>query len=189
MNSSKVQQISVLLMRKMGWKWDKKISKTVVFLNDFLFQSKIMPICHCIFLYHLEKIQLYKVSECALDSVCYWRPIWIQNVFMCSIASADCVQIDILLAPCDGVISVETFITCKEWNSCRKGTVQKYPYSFMFFTRLRVLSTAQIVEDKIEKAFEKKAFMVVFFILWNHLYVTFYSTILAVHHFAILFPI
>lgn len=106
-----------------------------------------------------------------------------------SIASADCVQIDILLAPCDGVISVETFITCKEWNSRRKGTVQKYPYSFMFFTRLRVLSTAQIVEDKIEKAFEKKAFMVVFFILWNHLFVTFYSTILAVHHFAILFPI
>lgn len=60
----------------------------------------------------------------------------------------------------------------------------------MFFTRLRVLSTAQIVEDKIEKkAFEKKAFMIVFFILWNYLYVTFYSTILAVHHFAILFPI
>lgn len=189
MNSAKVQQISVLLVRKTGWKWDKKISKTVVFLNDFLFQSKIIPICHCTFLYHLEKIQLYKVSECALDSVCYWRPIWIQNVFVCSIASADCVQIDVLSAPCDGVVSVETFITCKEWNSRRKGTVQKYPYSFMFFTRLRVLSTAQIVEDKIEKAFEKKAFMVVFFILWNHLFVTFYSTILAVHHFAILFPI
>lgn len=90
-----------------------------------------------------------------------------------SIASADCVQIDILLAPCDGVISVETFITCKDWNSRRKGTVQKYPYSFMFFTRLRVLSTAQIVEDKIEKRPLKKR------PLW--LFSLFYGTICTSH--------
>lgn len=44
----------------------------------------------------------------------------------------------------------------------------------MFFTRLRVLSTAQIVEDKIEKAFEKKAFMVVYFMEPSVRHILFY---------------